>query len=117
MAIDSGMNVGLEQEIIAELTIELSNEPDFSTELLAVKVRNAIREVKLRRNYSATSYTDEQIENDLYRFYSVIKSVALYDYNLVGAEGETYHSENGVNRTYASRDSLFNTVYAFVQVF
>lgn len=113
---DKAMNVGLEQEIIAELTIELQGEPTFNAEILAVKVRNAIREVKMKRNYTATSYTDMQIEKDLYNYFSTIKSVALYDYNQIGAEGEQSHSENSVSRTWVSRDELFKGVHAFVKV-
>lgn len=30
--------------------------------------------------------------------------IAVYLYNRLGSEGETYHSENGINRTYASAD-------------
>lgn len=30
--------------------------------------------------------------------------IAVYLYNRQGSEGETYHSENGINRTYASAD-------------
>lgn len=113
---DEAMNVGLEQEIIAELTIELQGEPTFNADILAVKVRNAIREVKMKRNYAATSYTDTQIEQDLYNYFSTIKSVALYDYNQIGVEGEQSHSENSVSRTWVSRDELFKGVHAFVKV-
>lgn len=113
---DEAMNVGLEQEIIAELTIELQGEPTFNAEILAVKVRNAIREVKMKRNYAATSYTDTQIEQDLYNYFSTIKSVALYDYNQIGADFEQSHSENSVSRSWVSRDELFKGVHAFVKV-
>lgn len=113
---DEAMNVGLEQEIIAELTIELSGEQTFNADVLAVKVRNAIREVKMKRNYTATSYTDKQIEQDLYNYFSTIKSVALYDYNQIGADFEQSHSENSVSRTWVSRDELFKGVHAFVKV-
>lgn len=30
--------------------------------------------------------------------------IAVYLYNRQGSEGETYHSDNGINRTYASAD-------------
>lgn len=113
---DKAMNVGIEQEIIAELTIELQGEPTFNSDVLAIKVRNAIRELKMKRNYVATSYTDMQIEADLYNYFSVIKSVALYDYNQIGAEGEASHSENGTSRSYIDRDDLFRSVHAFVKV-
>ena len=111
------MDVGLQDEIVAELTVELQDEPTFNVNILATKVRNAIREVKMKRNYQATSYTDEQVEKDLYNYFSVIKSVALYDYNQIGAEGEQSHSENSVSRTGVDRDDLFRGVHAFVKVF
>ena len=53
------MDVGLQDEIVAELTVELQDEPTFNVNILAIKVKNAIREVKMKRNYQATSYTDE----------------------------------------------------------
>lgn len=111
------MDVGLQDEIVAELTVELQDEPTFNVNILATKVRNAIREVKMKRNYQATSYTDEQVEKDLYNYFSVIKSVALYDYNQIGAEGEQSHSENSISRTWVDRDDLFKGVHAFVKVF
>ena len=111
------MDVGLQDEIVAELTVELQDEPTFNVNILAIKVKNAIREVKMKRNYQATSYTDEQVEKDLYNYFSVIKSVALYDYNQIGAEGEQSHSENSISRTWVDRDDLFKGVHAFVKVF
>lgn len=113
---DEAMNVGIEQEIIAELTIELQGEPTFNADVLAIKVRNAIRELKMKRNYVATSYTDTQIEDDLYNYFSVIKSVALYDYNQIGVEGQSSSTENGISRSYIDRDDLFRSVHAFVKV-
>lgn len=113
---DEEMNVGIEQEIIAELTIELQGQHTFNLDVLTVKVRNAIREVKTKRNYSATSYTDTQIEEDLYDYYSVIKNVALYDFAQLGAPFENSHSENSVSRSWVDRDDLFKSVHAFVKV-
>lgn len=109
-------NVGLQAEIIAELTIELSGQPTFDANVLKIKVSNAVREVKMRRNYQVTSYTDEQIENDLYNYYSVIKNLALYDYAQIGAPFESSHSENYISRTWTSRDDIFKGVHAFVQI-
>ena len=48
---DEAMEVGLQEEIIADLTIEYGNEPTFNADIILVKVKDAIREVKNRRNY------------------------------------------------------------------
>ena len=106
----------LEQEIIAELTVEISGQPTFNEKILSLKVKNAIREVKMKRNYQVTSYDDEQIEKDLYNYYSVIKNVALYDFAQLGAPFENSYNENSISRTWTNRDELFKGVHSFVDV-
>lgn len=113
------MNVNysaLQTEIVADLTVELSDDPAFNADFLAIKVKNAIRDVMQRRNYAVSGYTDEKIADDLYNYYSTISSVARYDYNQRGIEGETSHTENGVSRGFTERDNLFRGVHAFVDV-
>lgn len=106
----------LQTEIVKDLTLELQNTTGFDSEILAVKVKNAIREVIMQRNYAATSYTESQIIADLQNYYSVIVNIARYDYNQIGAEGEQQHSENGIARSYVKREDLFKGVHAFVKV-
>lgn len=114
--IDSGMTVGLEEEIMEDLTAELSlADPNFSAALLLPKVRNAMREVKRARNYPA-SYTDVQIEEDMYNYYSNVRNIALYDYNQIGGEFQTSSSENSTSRHWMERNKLFAGIYAFVKV-
>lgn len=108
---------GLQNEIVADLTVELKNDPNFDAGILVIKVKNAIKDVRQRRNYGATSYKEEQIASDLENYYSVIRNIALYDYNQMGAEGQSSHDENSVSRTWIDRDKLFNGVVAFVKVF
>jgi hypothetical protein len=108
--IDEGMTLTLEQELVADLTDELSEGDElFNEKLMLSKIRNAIREVKRVRNYPS-SYTDEMIDNDMYGFYSNIRNIALYDYNMIGVEGQSSGGENGTSRTYVDRDKLFNGV-------
>lgn len=114
---DATLLNGLQTELVADLTTELKNDPSFDVDILTVKVKNAIRDVKSRRNYDATLYDDERIVKDLENYYSVIRNVALYDYNQIGVEGQQSHSENSISRSWVSRDSLFNGVVAFVKVF
>ena len=104
---DVGMNVQLEQELIADLTIELEiADENFNSQLLLSKVRNALREVKRARRYPK-SYSDERIEHDLYNYYSNIRNIALYDYNTIGMEFQESSSENSTSRTMSDRDKLF----------
>lgn len=108
---------GLQNELVADLKTELKNDPNFDEDILKVKVKNAIRDVRQRRNYGATAYKEDAIAEDLESYYSVIKNVALYDYNQIGAEGQVSHDENSVNRVWVDRNKLFNGVVAFVKVF
>lgn len=105
----------MQTAIIAELTIELQSETDFNADLLTVKVSNAIREVQTARNYPST-YTEAQIETDTIRFYSQIKSLALYDYNQIGAEGQTQYSADGESIHYVDRNKLFYGVRPIARV-
>ena len=108
--IDSGISIGLEQEIVADLTVELSiSDENFNADLLLSKVRNALREVKKARKYPAY-YADSQIDKDMYDYYSNVRNIALYDYNLIGAEGQTSSSENGTSRSYVDRNELFSGI-------
>lgn len=106
---DELMNVGLQDELIADLTLELKDEPTFSSDKLKQKVINAIREVKSARKYP-TNYTTEMIDKDLYEYYSNIRNISLYDYNQIGIEFQTTSSENGVSRAYMDREKLFSGI-------
>lgn len=115
---DESMNVGLREEIIAELTVQLQDEPTFNAEILKIKVNDAYRKVKSRKHYENTSYSAEQIECDLYeKHFQDIKDVALYNYSIMGAEFQLSHSENGVGRTWRTEDEILGNICAFVKIF
>lgn len=114
---DTSLLIGLQQDIVNDLKAEIKNDPNFDEDILKSKVKSAIRDVRLRRNYGATSYTNEQIADDLENYYSIIKNIALYDYNQSGAEGQKSHSENDISRSWADRNDLFKGIVAFVKVF
>ncbi len=97
------------QEIVNDLTIELRNEENFDSVLLDSKVRSAVREVKTARKYPL-GYSESAISSDLERYYSQIKSIALYDYSKAGAEGQANYSADGENISYEERDALFKGV-------
>jgi hypothetical protein len=97
----------MENELIEDLTAELQiTDKLFNASLLEIKVRNAIKEVKRARNYPS-HYTEQMIDDDMERFYSQIRNIALYDYEQIGAENETSHSENNISRSFIDRDKLF----------
>lgn len=101
--------LSLAQEIMVDLSAELSTEPSFKESVLEAKVKAAIREVKSVRRYPS-NYTASMICEDLQKYYSNIRNIALYDYNQVGAEYQQSHGENGVNRAYTDRNLLFKGV-------
>lgn len=96
------------EEIIEDLTTEIAAEDGdkFNPSLLASKVRNAYRAVKTARRYPA-SYTEAMIERDMENYYSQVRDIAMYDYNQIGAEGQTQYSQDGVSIHYVERDKLF----------
>ena len=86
----------LADELFFDLQVELSNDEEggsFSESLLKQKIKSG--------------YTDGMIAQDLDRYYSQIRNLALYDYNSIGFEGESQHSEDSIQRTMVDRKTLF----------
>jgi len=100
----------LESDILEDLTAELSEtDKKFKQSIMILKIKNAIREVKRARNYPK-HYTESAIVEDLENYYSNIRSIALFDYNMIGAEGQSSSSENGTSRNFIDRDKLFSGI-------
>ena len=111
--IDTGMNVGLEEEVFADLSAELSiSDENFNEALLLSKGRSAMRSIKGARKYQNNPefYNDERIEKDLHEYFENIRGLALDRYNKIGADGESSHSENGTSRTYEEEKRWFSGV-------
>lgn len=96
----------LKNELMDSLESELSKDAGYDALVLESKVDNAIKDVMRARKYPK-SYTDEQKESDLSDYWSNIRSIALYDYNMSGAEFQQSHDENGIKRTFGKRTELF----------
>ena len=105
------------EEIVAELMAKLKDEPDLTEDICRAEVKNVVRELKMKRNYAATSMSDEDISQDMENYYSVVRNVAEARCVKMGAEGEQSHSENGISRYYVNEDDLWKGVHAFVRVF
>ena len=99
-------------EILDDLIIELGLKKEEDIAILTSKVKSAYREVKKTRNYQP-HHSLHFIENDMNNFYSNVHDLALYDFNQIGAEGQSGHSENGTSRTWKSRKECFEDVIAF----
>ncbi len=78
-------------------------------------IKQATEDVKAKRCYP-DSYTDEMITEDLKKFESVIVNLAVYDHSQAGEAFMASYNENGVNRTWRDRDSLFVGVFPFAKV-
>ena len=101
-------------DLKTELNSELTGENNQA--LLLVKVRNAVEDVECARNYQ-DHHTDEFKEKDLKKMKPIIKRLALYDWNTIGAEGHSSYSESGgISRTFTSRDDILSEVIPFATV-
>lgn len=100
----------LEFELLEDLTEELTaTDPKFKQELIKPKIKNAIREVRKARNYPK-HYTESMVSEDLQNFYTNIRALALYDYNIIGGEFQESYSENGKSGSFVNRNSLFSGI-------
>lgn len=100
------------EEILKDLTTELGLTGYSDIAILTSKVKSAYREVKRTRNYQS-DHSQAFIDKDMENFYSNIRELALYDFNQVGGEGQTSHSENGTSRVWKDRKECFNGITAF----
>lgn len=89
--------------------LEITEGEKFNEALLKSKIEGAYQEIKMARRYPST-FSEMAILDDMEQFYSTLRSVALYDYNQVGAEGQTSYSADGTSIHYLSRDKLFRGV-------
>lgn len=103
----------LNMDLEAELTSELHDDSDKA--LLSSKIKGAYYAVKRKRNYQE-HHTEEFIYKDMMAMYDIIKDLALYDWNHIGAEGETSHSENGISRAWNPRENILREVIPFATV-
>lgn len=103
----------LQTDMEAELVSELKNDSDKA--LLSSKIKGAYLTVKRKRNYQE-HHTEDFIDDDMRSMYDIVRELTMYDFNHVGAEGETSHSENGINRTWNPRTNILREVIPFATV-
>ena len=99
-------------EILADLSNELAPLSEGDTARLSSKIKNAMREIRMKRYYPE-HFSEEQILIDLRLHYSNIRDLALYDFNQIGAEGQSSHNENGISRSWKNRNECLIGVYAY----
>lgn len=98
-----------ENDLFEEMSKTLSKEATYDEDYLKEIITDVIEEVKEARKYP-DYYTNEKILDDLIKFKGKIKRIAKFDYDQIGATGESSHSENGTSRTYVDRNSLFSGI-------
>lgn len=97
------------ETLLEDLTAELHDEVGFDSNILSIKIEQAIRKVINARRYPS-SYSDDLKLADLETFYSVIRDVALYDYRQIGVDFEVQTTENGTSRTYVRSSTLYKVL-------
>lgn len=103
----------LQTDLEEELVSELHNDSDKA--LLSSKIKGAYRTVKRKRNYQE-HHTQEFIDSDMLSMYDLVKELAMYDYNQIGAEGQSSDSDNGHSRAWIPRADILVQVIPFVSV-
>lgn len=93
----------------------ISFDDNEENPLIEQLIRQVTAEVIGKRNYP-DSYTEEQIETDLKNYESNIVNLVVYDHSQAGEEFMASFSENGVSRSWKSRDDLFAGIFPFAKV-
>jgi len=90
----------LKDRLFDDLSADLEDDDNYSENSLKAKIKFNIIEAYEDRCYPDT-YTDEAILKDMNeRLYSKIVGRTLFDYNQIGNEFETTHTENNITRIY-----------------
>ena len=84
--------------------------------LIEQLIEQSRQEIISLRNYPS-SYTQEQIDNDLSKYESVIVNLTVYDHSQAGENYMASMNEGGVNRTWKNRNDLLAGAFPFVKVF
>lgn len=82
--------------------------------LIELLIEQVNSEIIKRRNYPE-SYTEEQIYADLKRYEDDMINIVVYDCSQAGEAYMQSYTENGVSRTWKSRDDLFSGIFPKVQ--
>lgn len=83
--------------------------------LIEQLIEQSRQEIISLRNYPG-SYTQEQIDNDLSKYESVIVNLTVYDHSQAGESFMASYSENGISRNWVDRNKLLAGVIPFVKV-
>lgn len=96
---------------------EISFPPNPKLEVkIGELIEKAKQDIRHYRHYP-THYKDAQIENDIEgNYHNLVIDLVLYDLSVEGAEYQSAHSENGVNRTFVKRESILGKVVPFCNV-
>lgn len=79
-------------------------------------IEQSRQEIISLRNYPS-SYTQEQIDNDMTKYENVIVNLTVYDHSQAGENYMASMNEGGVNRTWKNRNDLLSGVFPLVKVF
>lgn len=98
------MEFEIKDEVIAYLGDDYDESMDVKIEAL---IHRAIQRFKSYRKYPKT-YTDSMIESDMSKYCACLYDLVIYWIAKEGAEFESFHIENGVQRAYISENSIFS---------
>lgn len=103
------------QEIYEQIVTDINPSRQGDKSILLIKVKNAYREVEETRNYPDDA-EDTYIQSDMARFWSTIYNLAMYDFNIRGAEFESTINENGEYRSFTDRNKILAAVTPFAYI-
>lgn len=83
--------------------------------LIEQLIEQSRKEIISLRNYPS-SYTQEQIDNDVAKYENVIVNLTVYDHSQAGENYMASMNEGGVNRTWKNRNDLLAGVFPLVKV-
>jgi hypothetical protein len=99
----------MKNRIIEVLEPELqATDPNYNADLLEAKADQTLEEAQVIRNYAQVGYSEQTILADMSTGLPVFINVTRYDYNKIGAEGQSQYSGDGESLHYLDRGKMWN---------
>lgn len=98
----------IKEHIVDVLKPELTiTDPNFNEDLLEAKVSQVLDEAQAIKRYADVGYSERMILSDMSNGVPIFTAVSRYDYNQIGAEGQTQYSGDGESIHYVERGKLW----------
>lgn len=103
------------EEILNDVVNYLRIKDTTEQKYLKVLVKQAITNV-INKRYPFKECSEQEQEATVRRYSNVIFNAVIYAYAKDGAEFQTSHTENGIQRSWIDEENLYKDVVPYIKI-